>query len=64
MGVRGVSDLVTGEAVMLEMRLAKLASRSLALAIDLAVQLVVLLIGVLRAQRHGQLRRRGPRRRR
>ena len=47
MGVRGVSDLVTGEAVMLEMRLAKLASRSLALAIDIAVQLVVLLIGVL-----------------
>ena len=42
-----MSDLVTGEAVMLEMRLAKLASRSLALAIDIAVQLVILLVGVL-----------------
>jgi uncharacterized RDD family membrane protein YckC len=42
-----VSDLVTGEAVMLEMRLAKLASRSLALAIDIAVQLVILIVGVL-----------------
>jgi uncharacterized RDD family membrane protein YckC len=42
-----VSDLVTGEAVMLEMRLAKLASRSLALAIDIAVQLVILTVGVL-----------------
>ena len=35
----GVSDLVTGEAVVLELRLAKLASRSLALALDLAVQI-------------------------
>ena len=34
-----MTDLVTGEAVVLELRLAKLASRSLALAIDLAVQL-------------------------
>ena len=42
-----MSELVTGEAVMLEMRLAKLASRSLALAIDIAVQLVLLLVGVL-----------------
>ena len=32
---------VTGEAVVLELRLAKLASRSLALGIDLAVQLSV-----------------------
>ena len=34
-----MTDLVTGEAVVLDLRLAKLASRSLALAIDLAVQL-------------------------
>ena len=40
-----MSDLVTGDAVVLELRLAKLASRSLALAIDLAVQLSVLLAG-------------------
>ena len=33
-----MSDLVTGDAVVLELRLAKLASRSLALTIDLAVQ--------------------------
>ena len=39
-----MSDLVTGDAVVLELRLAKLASRSLALAIDLTVQ-VVLLVG-------------------
>ncbi|HEU4911462.1 MAG TPA: RDD family protein [Actinomycetes bacterium] len=36
---------VTGEAVVLELRLAKLASRSLALGIDLAVQLSVFLVG-------------------
>ena len=40
-----MSDLVVGEAVVLELRLAKLASRSLSLAIDLAVQLAVLLAG-------------------
>lgn len=40
-----MSDLVTGDAVVLELRLAKLASRSLALAIDLTVQLSVLLAG-------------------
>lgn len=40
-----VSDLVTGEAVVLELRLAKLASRSLALAIDLAVQVALLVAG-------------------
>lgn len=40
-------DIVTGEAVVLEMRLAKLASRSLALAIDLGVQLGLLLAGTL-----------------
>lgn len=42
-----MSDLVTGDAVVLELRLAKLASRSLALAIDLAVQFVLLVLGVL-----------------
>lgn len=36
-----MSDLVTGDAVVLELRLAKLASRSLALAIDLTVQLIL-----------------------
>lgn len=42
-----MTDLVTGEAVVLELRLAKLASRGLALAIDLAVQLTVFVAGVL-----------------
>ena len=42
-----MTDLVTGDAVVLELRLAKLASRSLALAIDLAVQLGRLLIGLV-----------------
>lgn len=42
-----MTDLVTGEAVQLEMRLAKLASRGLALAIDLVVQMVLLVVGVL-----------------
>jgi uncharacterized RDD family membrane protein YckC len=40
-----VSDLVVGEAVVLELRLAKLASRSLAFALDLAVQLVLIVVG-------------------
>ena len=40
-----MSDLVTGDAVVLELRLAKLASRSLALAIDLAVQVTLLFAG-------------------
>ena len=40
-----MSDLVAGEAVVLEMRLARLASRGLALALDLAVQVAVLLAG-------------------
>lgn len=40
-------DLVTGEAVVLEIRLAKLASRSLALAIDLTVQVGLLVTGAL-----------------
>lgn len=38
---------VTGEAVVLELRLARLASRSLALAIDLVVQLVLFTVGTL-----------------
>lgn len=42
-----MSDLVTGEAVQLELRLAKLASRALALAIDLVVQVGLLLVGTL-----------------
>jgi uncharacterized RDD family membrane protein YckC len=42
-----VADLVTGEAVVLELRLAKLASRSLAVAIDVAVQLGLFLFGTL-----------------
>jgi uncharacterized RDD family membrane protein YckC len=42
-----VTDLVTGEAVQLEMRLAKLASRGLALALDIVVQMGLLLVGVL-----------------
>jgi uncharacterized RDD family membrane protein YckC len=40
-----VTDLVTGEAVLLDLRLAKLASRSLALAIDLVIQIGVLFVG-------------------
>ena len=40
-----MSELVVGEAVVLEMRLAKLASRSLALALDFAVQLLLLVVG-------------------
>lgn len=39
-----VSDLVTGEAVVLDLRLARLASRGLAFALDVAVQLVVVVI--------------------
>ena len=42
----GYGDVVTGEAVVLDLRLARLASRSLALAIDLAVQLALVLVGV------------------
>jgi len=46
---RLAGDLVTGEAVVLELRLAKVATRTLALLIDLTVQilaLVGLLVGV------------------
>jgi uncharacterized RDD family membrane protein YckC len=42
-----VTDLVTGEAVELEMRLAKLASRGLALALDILVQMGLLVVGVV-----------------
>ena len=40
-----MSDLVVGEAVVLELRLAKLASRGLALALDLCVQLLLVFAG-------------------
>ena len=40
-----MSDLVVGEAVVLELRVAKLASRALALALDLGVQLILLTAG-------------------
>jgi uncharacterized RDD family membrane protein YckC len=39
-----MSDVVTGEAVVLDLRLARLASRCLALAIDLLCQFAVLLV--------------------
>lgn len=39
-----VSDVITGEAVVLDLRLARLASRSVALAIDLLCQIVVLFL--------------------
>ena len=42
-----MTDLVTGEAVQLEMRLAKLASRGLAIALDILVQLSLLVVGVV-----------------
>jgi uncharacterized RDD family membrane protein YckC len=42
-----MSDLVTGEAVVLDLRLARLASRGLAMALDVAVQAAALLIVLL-----------------
>jgi uncharacterized RDD family membrane protein YckC len=42
-----MSDLVTGEAVVLDLRLARLASRGLAFALDLLIQLVGLVILLL-----------------
>ncbi len=42
-----MSDLVTGEAVVLDLRLARLASRGLAMALDLLIQLVGLVILLL-----------------
>lgn len=41
------ADLVTGDAVVLELRIARLASRALAAAIDAAIQLAVLLVGLI-----------------
>jgi len=41
--VLGVSDVVTGEAVVVEVRVAQLPSRAAALLIDMAVQIVTLL---------------------
>jgi uncharacterized RDD family membrane protein YckC len=41
------SELVTGEAVVLDLRVAKLASRALAMALDVLVQFVLLLGAVL-----------------
>src|SRR5262245_39402584 len=42
-----MTGLVTGEAVLLDLRLAKLGSRSVALVIDLTIQFVALLAGGL-----------------
>jgi uncharacterized RDD family membrane protein YckC len=42
-----VTDLVTGEAVVLELRVARLASRALALLIDLVVQIALLVAGIV-----------------
>lgn len=42
-----MSDLVTGEAVVLDLRIARLASRGLAFALDVCVQLVVVVILLL-----------------
>lgn len=39
-----MSDLVSGEAVLLELRVAKLASRGLALALDVLIQVITLLL--------------------
>jgi uncharacterized RDD family membrane protein YckC len=40
-------DLVTGDAVVLDLRLARLASRSIAFALDVLVQAVLLLLALL-----------------
>jgi uncharacterized RDD family membrane protein YckC len=48
--VNSVSDLVTGEAVVLDLRLARLASRGLAFALDVLVQLAVVVILALIVQ--------------
>ncbi len=42
-----MADLVTGEAVVVDLRLARLASRALALALDLVIELTVLFGGAL-----------------
>ncbi len=41
------SELVTGEAVVLDVRAAKLASRGLAMMLDVALQLIVLFVAML-----------------
>jgi uncharacterized RDD family membrane protein YckC len=50
-----MSELVTGEAVVLDLRLARLASRGLAFAVDLLIQLVglVILLFILAAAASG-----------
>lgn len=45
-GVREESELVTGEAVVLDLRVAKLASRALAMALDVLVQFALLLAAI------------------
>jgi uncharacterized RDD family membrane protein YckC len=45
--VQEESDLVTGEAVVLDLRVAKLASRGVAMLIDVVVQALVLLFAVV-----------------
>jgi uncharacterized RDD family membrane protein YckC len=42
-----MSDLVSGEAVLLELRVAKLASRGLAFALDVLIQLITLVLAFL-----------------
>jgi uncharacterized RDD family membrane protein YckC len=42
-----MSDLVSGEAVLLELRVAKLASRGLALALDVLIQVITLLLAFM-----------------
>jgi hypothetical protein len=42
-----MADLVTGDAVVLELRLAKLASRAVARLLDLLVQLVAVIFGAI-----------------
>jgi uncharacterized RDD family membrane protein YckC len=42
-----MSDLVSGEAVLLELRVAKLASRGLAFALDVLIQAIMLLLAFL-----------------
>lgn len=45
--VREESELVTGEAVVLDLRVAKLASRALAMALDVLVQFAMLLVSII-----------------
>ena len=42
-----MAQLITGDAVTLELRIAGLPSRSIALAVDVAIQLTLLLLGIL-----------------